>query len=139
MKRILKHLEKKVKKELIDNYINKSHTSTINKYQFYNLIKKLDLGLSNKEIEDIIDNGGFFCDGFIDLFKFNKFIFNDDYNLDINKKHIEEKLSEIKDLIFKYYTSPLLAFELNIDNKNDNFLTFEYFKNLIYQIIFKIK
>ena len=60
-------------------------------------------------------------------------------NLDINKKHIEEKLSEIKDLIFKYYTSPLLAFELNIDNKNDDFLTFEYFKNLIYQIIFKRK
>ena len=137
MKRILRHSEKKVKKELIDNYINKSHTSTINKYQFYNLIKKLDLGLSNKEIEDIIDNGGFFCDGFIDLFKFNKFIFNDDYNLDINKKHIEEKLSEIKDLIFKYYTSPLLAFELNIDNKNDNFLTFEYFKNLIYQLYLK--
>ena len=131
MKRILRHSEKKVKKELIDNYINKSHTSTINKYQFYNLIKKLDLGLSNKEIEDIIDNGGFFCDGFIDLFKFNKFIFNDDYNLDINKKHIEEKLSEIKDLIFKYYTSPLLVFELNID--------FEYFKNFNLSIIFKRK
>ena len=46
-------------------------------------------------------------------------------------------MSEIKDLIFKYYTSPLLAFELNIDNKNDNFLTFEYFKNLIYQLYLK--
>ena len=132
MKRIIRHSEKKAKKKLIDNYINDSSNGTINKYQFYNLLKKLNIGLTNREIEEIIMKEGFFCDGFIDLNKFNKFLFKDDYNLDINKKHIEEKLSEIKQLIIKYYTSPLLAFELSIISKNNNYLDFEYFKILIY-------
>ena len=139
MKRIIRHSEKKTKKKLIDNYINDSSNGTINKYQFYNLLKKLNLGLSNREIEEIIMKEGFSCDGFVDLNKFNKFLFKDDYNLDINKKHIEEKLSEIKQLIIKYYTSPLLAFELNIKSKNNNYLDFEYFKRLIYEIYQKEK
>ena len=139
MKRILQHSEKEKKRAMIYNYINETQRTTLNRYQFYNLIKKLDLGLSNNEIEDIIDNEGLFCDGFVDLFKFHDFIFKDDYNLEINKKHIEEKLSEIKDLIVKYYTSPLLAFELNIKDKTNNYLNFEYFKNLIYLIYTKEK
>ena len=132
MKRIIRHSEKEKIMSTIYNYINQIKGGTVNKYQFFNLIKKLNIGLTNKEIEDIIDNGGFLCDGFVDLFKFNNFIFQDDYHLEINKKHIEEKLSEIKDLIIKYYTSPLLSFELNIKDKTNNYLNFEYFKNLIY-------
>jgi Ca2+-binding EF-hand superfamily protein len=138
MKRIIRHSEKNSKKQLIDNYINETQNGTINKYQFYNLLKKLNLGLTNTEIEEIILKEGFSCDGFIDLNKFNKFIFKDDYNLNINKKHIEEKLSEIKPLIIKYYTSPLLAFELNITN-DKKFLNFDRFKRLIYEVFQKEK
>ena len=138
MKRIIRHSEKNSKKELIENYINEIQSSTINKYQFYNLLKKLNLGLTNTEIEDIILNEGFSCDGFIDLYKFNKIIFKDDYHLNINKRHIEERLSEIKLLIIKYYTSPLLAFELNITN-DKKFLELEGFKRVMYEIYRKEK
>ena len=48
-------------------------------------------------------------------------------------------MSEIKDLIIKYYTSPLLAFELNIKNKTEKFLNFENFKNIIYQLYQKVE
>ena len=141
LKRILRHSEIKSKIEIIYDYIIKSEngSGSINKYQFFNLLKKLKLSLTNSEIEDIIEKGEFLCDGFIDLYKFLNCIFNEDYNLEINKRNIESKLSEIKDLIIKYYTIPLLAFELNIESQTNNYLNFEYFKNLIYEIYQKEK
>ena len=105
----------------------------------YNLIKSLKLGLTNKEIEEILDNEGLLCDGFIDLFKFSNIIFSDDYNFDINKRNMDKKLSHIKDLMSQYYTSPIIAFNLNIKNATEKFLTFDLFKHLMYQIYQKEK
>ena len=139
MRRVLRHSDMNSKIEIIYDYINKSENGSINKYQFFNLLKKLKLSLTNSEIEDIIEKEGFFCDGFIDLYKFLNYLLNDDYHLEINKRNIEIKLCEIKDLIIKYYTTPLLAFELNIENKTNNYLNFAYFKNLIYGIYQKEK
>ena len=137
MRRILKYSGKDKSKNIIDNYINRTKYGSVNKYQLYNLIKRLKLGLTNNEIEEIISKEGFVVDGSIDLFKFKELVFREDYNLDYNQKIIDEKLSEIKQLIIKYYSSPLLAFELNIKDRKNHFLNFEDFKELMYQIYMK--
>ena len=137
MRRIIKYSEKDKSKNIIDNYISRTKYGSVNKYQLYNLIKRLKLGLTNNEIEEIISKEGFICDGSIDLYKFKELVFRDDYNLDYNKKIIVEKLSEIKQLIIKYYSSPLLAFELNIKDRKNHFFNFEDFKELMQQMYMK--
>ena len=137
MRRILKYSGKDKSKNIIDNYISRTKYGSVNKYQLYNLIKRLKLGLTNNEIEEIISKEGFVVDGSIDLFKFKDLVFREDYNLNYNQKIIDEKLSEIKQLIIKYYSSPLLAFELNIKDRKNHFLNFEDFKELMYQIYMK--
>ena len=137
MRRIIKYTGMDKSKNIIDNYISRTKCGSVNKYQLYNLIKRLKLGLTNNEIEEIISKEGFNCDGSIDLFKFKELAFREDYNLDYNRKSIEEKLSEIKQLIIKYYSSPLLAFELNIKDRKNHFLNFEDFKELIYHMYMK--
>jgi Ca2+-binding EF-hand superfamily protein len=57
-------------------------------------------------------------------------------NLLLSKKHIKEQLKEIKQLIYKYYTNPRLAFELNnvYNIIKGPIIDFEIFKKIIYDI-----
>ena len=113
--------------------IEKSGNGMQNQFEFRNIIKKLDLGLTNIEIEDIIHKSGVSSDGLINLVDFYKYITDENKNLVISKKHVLEQIKEIKQLIYKYYTNPRLAFELNdlgIKGKID----FDKFKKIIYDI-----
>ena len=104
-----------------------------NQFEFRNMIKQLNLGLTNIEIEDIISHSGMSRDGYINLIDFYKYITNEDQNLKISKENVLAQLKEIKQLIYKYYTNPKLAFELN-DKEIKQQIDFDKFKRIIYDI-----
>ena len=108
----------------------------INQYQFRDFIKKLNLGLSNIEIEDIINKSGKTYDGCINLEEFYKYITNKEINLEITERHIIEILKQIKQYLYKYYNNPRLAFDIN-DQMKRGYIDFEIFKKLIYELYFK--
>jgi Ca2+-binding EF-hand superfamily protein len=99
------------------------------------MIKRLELGLTNIEIEDIISKSGLNNDGRINLIDFYKFINNEEQNLYISKNHILNQLKEIKTFLYNYYANPRLAFEMNSINKMD----FDTFKKIIYDLYLREK
>ena len=114
-------------------YINESGNGMANQFEFRNMIKKLDLGLTNIEIEDIINKSGITSDGYINLVDFYKYITDENKNLLISKINIMQILKEVKQLIYKYYSNPRLAFELNdIDIKGT--MDFDKFKKIIHDV-----
>jgi len=115
--------------KIIKNTINEIG-GLCNKFEFRNMIKKLELGLTNIEIEDIINKSGLNNDGRINLNDFYKFINNEEQNLFISKNHILNQLKEIKTFLYIYYSNPRLAFEMNSIIKMD----FDTFKKLIYDL-----
>jgi Ca2+-binding EF-hand superfamily protein len=114
-------------------FINESGNGMANQFEFRNMIKKLDLGLTNIEIEDIINKSGITSDGYIDLVDFYKYITDENKNLLISKKHIMQILREVKQLIYKYYSNPRLAFELN-DSDIQGTMDFDKFKKIIHDV-----
>ena len=114
----------------------KGKNGVINQHQFRNFIKKLNLGLSNIEIEDIINKSGKTYDGYINLEEFYKYITNKEINLEITERHIIEILKQIKQYLYKYYNNPRLAFDIN-DQMKRGYIDFEIFKKLIYELYFK--
>ena len=52
-------------------YIEESGNGMANQFEFRNMIKRLDLGLTNIEIEDIINKSGITSDGYINLVDLN--------------------------------------------------------------------
>ena len=114
----------------------KGKNGVINQYQFRDFIKKLNLGLSNIEIEDIINKSGKTYDGCINLEEFYKYITNKEINLEITERHIIEILKQIKQYLYKYYNNPRLAFDIN-DQMKRGYIDFEIFKKLIYELYFK--
>ena len=114
-------------------YINESGNGMANQFEFRNMIKRLDLGLTNIEIEDIINKSGITSDGYINLVDFYKYITDENKNLLISKKNILQILKEVKQLIYKYYSNPRLAFELN-DNEVQGTMDFDKFKKIIYDV-----
>ena len=113
--------------------INETSNGMVNQFEFRNIIKKLDIGLTNIEIEDIIHKSGMGADGNINLVDFYKYIIDENKNLVISKKHVLEQLKEIKQLIYKYYSNPRLAFELN-DNDVLGKIDFDKFKKIVYDL-----
>ena len=107
-----------------------------NQFEFRNMIKKLGLGLTNIEIEDIIHKSGQNSDGNINLINFMNYILDENKNLLLSEKHVKEQLKEIKQLLYKYYTNPRLAFELNniYNNVKGPVIDFDIFKKIIYDI-----
>ena len=120
------------KKEFL-NVIKESNNGMANQFEFRNIIKKLDLGLTNIEIEDIIHKSGMSSDGKINLVDFYNYIIDENRNLVFTKKHVLEQLKEIKQLIYKYYSNPRLAFELNDVNIKGT-IDFDRFKKIIYDL-----
>ena len=52
-----------------------------NQFEFRNIIKKLDIGLTNIEIEDIIHKSGMSSDGKINLVDFYNYIIDENRNI----------------------------------------------------------
>ena len=114
-------------------YIEESGNGMANQFEFRNMIKRLDLGLTNIEIEDIINKSGITSDGYINLVDFYKYITGENKNLLISKINIMQILKELKQLIYKYYSNPRLAFELN-DNEIQGTMDFDKFKKIIHDV-----
>ena len=116
-----------------NKFIRESENGNANQFQFRNMIKKLDLGLTNIEIEDIINKSGITKEGFINLIDFYAYITGENENIYTFNKNVIESLREIKQLIIKYYTNPLLVFEQNdIDNKK--IIDFDKFRKIVYDL-----
>jgi Ca2+-binding EF-hand superfamily protein len=139
MKRLILSSKIDFKKEC-EYYLELGRTNygLINQFEFRNLIKKLNLGLSCIEIEDIINKNKMTYNGLINIYDFYEYITNTELNLYISEKNIIEVLKQLKQYIYKYYNSPRFAFEINDRNKK-GFIDFEQFKKLIYELFYKEK
>ena len=94
------------------------------------MIKKLNLGLTNIEIEDIMFKSGLTSEGYINLIDFYKYITEENNSIYTYKINIIESLKDMKQLLIKYYINPKLGFELNdVDNKK--IIDFDKFKKII--------
>ena len=113
-----------------DNFI-------VNKYQFKHIIKELDLGLTNLELEQIhqkIDKVSY--DGNVNLRNFVKYLFNQNPALKQGKENIARFIEEIKSLIYKYYSNPIICFQNN-DKNHMGKIDFEQFKNIIFDMYYR--
>ena len=108
----------------------KKTDSKANIFEIKNMIRRLGLGLTNIEIEDILHKSGLLSEGYINLNDFYHYITSENQTKYIYKRNITEALKDLKQLIIKYYTNPMLAFELN-DTSNKKIMNFETFKNII--------
>ena len=115
---------------LIRKSIIESGNGIVNQYEFRNIIKSLGLGLTSVEIETIINTSGKTRDNKINLNDFYKFVANDDKNLIKAQLNIKSTLADIKQLLYKYYSNPKLAFEFS-DNNKTNQMDFDTFKCII--------
>ena len=113
--------------------IKESSNGMANQFEFRNIIKRFDIGLTNIEIEDIIHKSGMGSDGNINLVDFFNYINDENKSLKVSKKHVLEQLKEIKQLIYKYYSNPRLAFELN-DKDILGKIDFDKFKKIVYDL-----
>ena len=106
----------------------------INKYQFRNIIKELNIGLTNLEIDQIMFKCGKEShDGNLNLKEFRKFLYHQNSVIDEGKKNLGEILGEIKSLIYKYYSNPVICFENN-DIFHNGKIDFDRYKNIIYDM-----
>jgi Ca2+-binding EF-hand superfamily protein len=106
----------------------------VNKFQFKHIIKELNLGLTNIEIDQIfqkIEKVSY--DGNINLKNFVKTLFNQNPILQQGKKNIAQLIEEIKSLIYKFYSNPIICFQNN-DTNHKGKIDFEQFKNIIYDM-----
>ena len=102
----------------------------INKYVFRDMIKDLDLGFTHLEIEEIINQVCMSRDGLINIDEFIKFANTPIKILNQPNKNISSFLSKLKQLIYKYYSTPKLAFTINDGNKN-GVLDFNEYQSMI--------
>ena len=111
----------------------------VNKYQFRNIIKSLGLGITNIELDKIISKSGKITyDGKINLREFVKFLRSQNHLLEEGKNNISHFVSEIKSLIYKYYSNPIICFQNN-DSEHTGKIDFEKFKNLIFDMYIRNK
>ena len=111
----------------------------VNKYQFRNIIKSLNIGLTNIEIDQIIIKcGKMSYDGKINLREFIKFLKSQNPLLEEGKNNINNMIGEIKSLIYKYYSNPIICFQNN-DIDHTGKIDFEKFKNIIFDMYIRNK
>ena len=106
----------------------------INKFQFRHIIRELNLGLTTLEIDQIyqkIDKVSY--DGNINLRNFIKLLYNQNPIIKQGKENMEKIMEEIKSLIYKYYSNPIICFQNN-DKNHEGKIDFEQFKNIIYDM-----
>ena len=106
----------------------------VNKYQFRNIIKDLDIGVTNLEIDQImLKCGKVTYNGNLNLREFIRFLYNTNPYLTEGTNNTSAIIGEIKALIYKYYSSPIICFQNN-DIKHEGKLDFEKYKNLVYDM-----
>ena len=106
----------------------------VNKYQFKNIIKKLNIGLTNLEIDQILFQAGKLdYNNMINIRLFVKFLYNQNNTLEEGQKNIVKIIGKIKSLIYKYYSNPIICFHNN-DKKNEGKMDFDKFKNLVFEM-----
>ena len=106
----------------------------VNKYQFRNIIKQLDIGLTNLEIDQIMFQcGKLTYDNLMNLRDFIRYLYNQNYTIDEGKKNIYPIVSEIKSLIYKYYSNPIICFQNN-DISHTGKMDFNKFKNIVFDM-----
>ena len=111
----------------------------VNKFQFRALIKKLNIGLTNLEIDQIIREitgpGG--VNDKINLerlmLKLDNEKKSDLYN---GMENTKKKISEIKSLIYKFYSSPILCFQI-IDVNRSGKIDFQKYRNMLIDLYTK--
>ena len=103
----------------------------VNKYQFRNIIKQLNIGLSNLEIDQIMfQSGKLTYDNLLNLREFIRYLYNQNYTIEEGKNNICPIIGEIKSLIYKYYSNPIICFQNNDTNRTGK-IDFNKFKNII--------
>ena len=106
----------------------------VNKFQFRNIIKALDIGLTNLEIDQIMfKSGKVTYDGNLNMKEFVNYLYSLNQTLEEGKINYNPIISEIKSLIYKYYSSPIICFQNN-DIEHLGKLDFEKFKNIIFDM-----
>ena len=121
---------------LIEEIIKQNDGSpNINKFQFRSFIKKLNIGLTNLEIDEIVKK--MTNNGINDKINLDRLILelNNEKNSDlsIGIENIKKKISEIKSLIYKFYSSPILCFQI-IDINHSGKIDFQKYRNMIYDL-----
>ena len=87
----------------------------LNKFQFRNLLKQLNIGLTSNEITYIIRKSNTSNDNNnINIHNFISFIKHQDPFLTRTSQHAMNILNEFKQIISKYYNTPLLCYQLSI-------------------------
>jgi Ca2+-binding EF-hand superfamily protein len=104
-----------------------------NEFEFKNMLKNLYLGLTNVEIDDIIRRSGKTYDGKLNVNNFFKFVTSKDKNINKAANNLSLTLSEIKQLLYKYYSNPKLAFTF-IDSSQSNLMDFEKYRTIITEL-----
>ena len=117
-------------KSFFNNMRSKAQGGRINKYVFRDMIKDLDLGFTHLEIEEIMNQVCMSRDGWINVNEFIKFANTPIKILNEPNKNITNFVSKLKQLIYKYYSSPKLAFTINDGNKN-GVLDFNEYQSMI--------
>ena len=113
-----------------------SNNPYVNKTKLRHILKKLNIGLTNLEIDIIVNKlSKEISTNFGQKINLRKLlnIINDEYNYtDLGKgiKIINNKISEIKGLIYKFYSSPLLCFQI-IDVDQSGTIDFQKYRNMI--------
>ena len=124
--------------QIIKDFMNecKDNNYLCNEFQFKNLIKKLNIGLTNIEIEDILTKSGKTYNGYININEFYRYLISNDKNLNKSGQNIKLILAEFKQLLYKYYSNPKLAFIFN-DGEQSNRMDFVKFKSIISELYIK--
>lgn len=105
----------------------------VNQFEFKNIIKHLNLGLTTLEIDEIADKWSRGRDNSVNLKEFLQFINNQDKYITKAKNNIKFILGEIKQLLYKYYSNPKLGFEFN-DPEIRRQMDFDKFKKIVYDM-----
>ena len=113
-----------------------SNNPYVNKTKLKHILKKLNIGLTNLEIEIIIQKlSKEISSDLGEKINLRKLlnIINDEYNLTdlgLGIKIINNKISEIKSLIYKFYGNPLLCFQI-VDVDQSGVIDFQKYRNMI--------
>ena len=118
-------------KKFLDEH--KINGGICNEFEFKNMLKNLCLGLTNIEIDDIIRKSGKTYDGKLNVNDFFKFVTSKDKNIIKAGNNLNITLAEIKQLLYKYYSNPKLAFTF-IDSSQSNLMDFEKYRAIISEL-----
>ena len=109
----------------------------VNKFHFKNIIKKLKIGITNLEIDQILaQSGKLDYNNMINLRDFVRYLYSQNNTIEEGQKNVGKIIGKIKSLIYKYYSNPIICFHIN-DRSNEGKMDFDKFKILIFDMYSK--